>query len=126
MIRRPPRSTRTDTLFPYTTLFRSRFDENRTDQGSRGMSARIIDGKLLSDTIKAEVGERVKALKTRGIVPGLAGVLVGEDPASQLYVRNNADACETAGLHSQVIRLADDIREAQLLDRGRALNPTAT
>src|SRR3546814_5566683 len=82
------------------------------DQGSRGMSARIIDGKLLSDTIKAEVGERVKALKTRGIVPGLAVVLVGEDPASQVYVRNKAAACEKAGLHSQVIRLAADIAKS--------------
>ncbi|HEY9572340.1 MAG TPA: bifunctional methylenetetrahydrofolate dehydrogenase/methenyltetrahydrofolate cyclohydrolase FolD [Pusillimonas sp.] len=86
------------------------------------MSARIIDGKLLSDTIKAEVGERVKALKTRGIVPGLAVVLVGEDPASQVYVRNKAAACEKAGLHSQVIRLAADISEEQLLDMVRDLN----
>src|SRR3546814_10503294 len=56
------------------------------------------------------------------MVPGLAVVLVGEDPASQVYVRNKAAACEKAGLHSQVIRLAADISEEQLLDMVRDLN----
>ncbi len=52
------------------------------------MTARIIDGKALSDTVRAEVAERVKALSAQNIQPGLAVVLVGEDPASQVYVRN--------------------------------------
>ncbi|NYT86090.1 bifunctional methylenetetrahydrofolate dehydrogenase/methenyltetrahydrofolate cyclohydrolase FolD [Pollutimonas harenae] len=86
------------------------------------MTARILDGKLLSDSVKAEVATRVEALKTRGITPGLAVVLVGSDPASQVYVRNKAAACEKAGLHSRVIRLDGDITEEALLDVVRELN----
>ena len=86
------------------------------------MSARLIDGKALSDTVKAEVAQRVLALKERGLVPGLAVVLVGADPASQVYVRNKAAACEKAGLHSRVIRLEADITEQALLDVVDQLN----
>jgi len=86
------------------------------------MTARIIDGKALSDDIKSQVAQRVQQLKSRGIVPGLAVVLVGEDPASQVYVRNKAAACEKAGLHSQVVRLAADTTEQQLLDVVHKLN----
>src|SRR5690554_2855274 len=86
------------------------------------MSARIIDGKALSDSVRAEVAERVKALAAQGIQPGLAVVLVGEDPASQVYVRNKAAACEKAGLHSRVIRMGQDTTEAELLDMVRQLN----
>ncbi|MGP1613807.1 MAG: bifunctional 5,10-methylenetetrahydrofolate dehydrogenase/5,10-methenyltetrahydrofolate cyclohydrolase, partial [Pollutimonas bauzanensis] len=86
------------------------------------MTARLIDGKALADTVKAEVAQRVLALKDRGVVPGLAVVLVGEDPASQVYVRNKAAACEKAGLHSRVLRLAADISEQRLLDVVRQLN----
>lgn len=86
------------------------------------MTARIIDGKALSDAVKAEVAQRVVQLKQRGITPGLAVVLVGEDPASQVYVRNKAAACEKAGLHSQVIRLNADISEQELLDVVCGLN----
>ena len=90
------------------------------------MSARLIDGKALSDTIKAEVAQRVESLKSQGIVPGLAVVLVGEDPASQVYVRNKAAACEKAGLHSKVIRLPSDISEDALLDVVHELNGDPT
>lgn len=86
------------------------------------MSARIIDGKALSDSVKADVAQRVHTLKAKGITPGLAVVLVGEDPASQVYVRNKAAACEKAGLHSQVIRLDAGITEEALLDVVRKLN----
>ncbi|MBB5214110.1 bifunctional methylenetetrahydrofolate dehydrogenase/methenyltetrahydrofolate cyclohydrolase FolD [Parapusillimonas granuli] len=86
------------------------------------MTARLIDGKALSDQIKADVAERVRALKQRGVTPGLAVVLVGDDPASHVYVRNKAAACEKAGLYSQVIRLPADIPEDQLLDIVRGLN----
>lgn len=86
------------------------------------MTARIIDGKALSDTIKVDVAQRVQALRQRGIVPGLAVVLVGEDPASQVYVRNKAAACEKAGLHSQVIRLDADVTQQRLLDVVQQLN----
>jgi methylenetetrahydrofolate dehydrogenase (NADP+) / methenyltetrahydrofolate cyclohydrolase len=86
------------------------------------MTARIIDGKALSDVIKAEVAQRAEVLKSRGIVPGLAVVLVGENPASQVYVRNKAAACEKAGLHSKVIRLAAGVTQARLLDVVEELN----
>src|SRR5690554_5809077 len=86
------------------------------------MSARIIDGKALSDSVRAEVAERVKALAAQGIQPGLAVVLVGEDPASQVYVRNKAAACEKAGIHSRVIRMGQDSTEAELLDIIQQLN----
>lgn len=79
------------------------------------MSARIIDGKQLSDTIKAHVATEVEALKAHGITPGLSVVLVGDDPASHVYVRNKAAACEKAGMVSRVIRLSDDTTEADLL-----------
>lgn len=86
------------------------------------MSAKLIDGKALSDSVKAEVAERVLALKEQGVVPGLAVVLVGSDPASQVYVRNKAAACEKAGLHSRVIKLAADVTEQELLATVQALN----
>ncbi|WJJ93688.1 bifunctional methylenetetrahydrofolate dehydrogenase/methenyltetrahydrofolate cyclohydrolase FolD [Neopusillimonas aromaticivorans] len=86
------------------------------------MTARIIDGKALSDTIKHDVALRVTELKSKGVTPGLAVVLVGEDPASTVYVRNKAAACEKAGLHSEVIRLPADITETALLDVVKGLN----
>ena len=86
------------------------------------MTARIIDGKALSDTIKQEVAQRVVSLKSQDVTPGLAVVLVGEDPASTVYVRNKAAACEKAGLHSEVIRLPADITETALLDVVKGLN----
>lgn len=86
------------------------------------MSARIIDGKKLSDNIKEQVAQDVAALKATGITPGLAVVLVGEDPASHVYVRNKAAACEKAGMYSRVIRLAIDTTEAELLDLIHDLN----
>jgi methylenetetrahydrofolate dehydrogenase (NADP+)/methenyltetrahydrofolate cyclohydrolase len=86
------------------------------------MTARLIDGKALADKIKTEASERVQALKAQGVTPGLAVVLVGEDAASQVYVRNKAAACEKAGLYSQIIRLPADIPEMQLLDIIKDLN----
>ena len=86
------------------------------------MTARIIDGKALSETVRNEVAERVKALRAQNIQPGLAVVLVGEDPASQVYVRNKAAACEKAGLHSRVIRMGQDSTESELLDIVQQLN----
>ncbi|TCT00627.1 bifunctional methylenetetrahydrofolate dehydrogenase/methenyltetrahydrofolate cyclohydrolase FolD [Paralcaligenes ureilyticus] len=90
------------------------------------MNARIIDGKAISAAIKTEVAQRVHTLARQGITPGLAVVLVGEDPASQVYVRNKAAACEKAGLHSKVIRLASDTSEEALLDVVRELNNDAS
>jgi len=84
--------------------------------------ARIIDGTALSQRIRGEVAERVAALVAKGTRPGLAVVLVGEDPASQVYVRNKVAACEKAGLHSIKEQYPADMTEAELLSRIDALN----
>ncbi len=86
------------------------------------MTARIIDGAALSQRIREEVAQRVTALAAKGVRPGLAVVLVGEDPASQVYVRNKVAACEKAGLHSVKEQYPADLSEAELLARIDALN----
>ncbi len=85
-------------------------------------SAHIISGSALAQTVRAEVAERTQALQTKGIQPGLTVVLVGEDPASQVYVRNKAIACEKAGIKSDVIRLSADTTQDQLLNLIQQLN----
>lgn len=79
------------------------------------MSARILDGAVLADQIRREVGLEAAALTAKGIKPGLAVVLVGEDPASQLYVRSKGKACADAGMHSETIRLPATTSESELL-----------
>jgi methylenetetrahydrofolate dehydrogenase (NADP+)/methenyltetrahydrofolate cyclohydrolase len=79
------------------------------------MSARILDGTAIADQIRREVGLEAASLAARGIKPGLAVVLVGDDPASQLYVRSKGRACEEAGMHSETIRLPASASEAELL-----------
>lgn len=64
------------------------------------MSAQLIDGKVVAKAVKEEVRSRVEELKARGIRPGLATVLVGDDPASHVYVRNKQRTCEELGMHS--------------------------
>ena len=86
------------------------------------MTAQIIDGNALSKQLRAEVTQRVAALRGRGITPGLAVVLVGENPASQVYVRNKVKACEDSGLHSVLERHPVTLSEADLLARVDALN----
>lgn len=89
-------------------------------------SARLIDGKALAQRVRSEVAERVLKLKEQGITPGLTVVLVGEDPASQVYVRNKALACEQAGMNSDVIRLARTTTQAELLALIEQLNQDNT
>lgn len=86
------------------------------------MAARVIDGKALSAKVRGEIAERVRRLGSRGVTPGLAVVLVGENPASQIYVRNKAAACESAGMLSRVIPMGDDTAEDELLDVIASLN----
>jgi methylenetetrahydrofolate dehydrogenase (NADP+)/methenyltetrahydrofolate cyclohydrolase len=86
------------------------------------MSAQLIDGNALSRQLRHEVTERVMALKARGVTPGLAVVLVGDNPASQVYVRNKVKACEDTGMHSILERYTADLSEAELLKRVDALN----
>ncbi len=82
-------------------------------------SARRIDGRALSEQVRNEVAQGVQNLD---ITPGLAVVIVGDDPASHIYVRNKAKACEQVGMHSQVIRLPADISQDELLSQIQALN----
>lgn len=79
------------------------------------MTARILDGKVLARQIRDEVTAEAQELIARGVQPGLAVVLVGEDPASQVYVRSKGKACEEAGMHSETIRLPASTSEAELL-----------
>lgn len=85
-------------------------------------SARLIDGKALAQRVRSEVAERVLKLKTHGITPGLTVVIVGDDPASHVYVRNKALACEQAGMNSNVIRLDATTTQAELLELISQLN----
>jgi methylenetetrahydrofolate dehydrogenase (NADP+)/methenyltetrahydrofolate cyclohydrolase len=86
------------------------------------MTAQRIDGNALSQTLRADVTKRATALKVRGITPGLAVILVGENPASQVYVRNKVKACEDCGLHSILEKHPASLTEAALLNRIDALN----
>ena len=90
------------------------------------MTAQLIDGNALSRQLRADVSARVTALKARGITPGLAVILVGDNPASQVYVRNKVKACEDTGMHSVLERWPATLSEAELLARVDALNHDAS
>jgi len=86
------------------------------------MTAQLIDGTALSKQIRAEVAKRAAALTAQGVKPGLAVVLVGDDPASAVYVRNKVKACEDNGLHSVLEKYDTLLSQAELLARIDALN----
>ena len=86
------------------------------------MTAQIIDGKALSAQLRTEVAQRAAALTAKGTKPGLAVVLVGDNQASQVYVRNKVKACEDAGFHSVLEKYDASMTEAELLARVDALN----
>ena len=86
------------------------------------MTAQLIDGNALSKQVRAEVAQRAAALPARGHKPGLAVILVGENPASAVYVRNKVKACADAGFHSVLEKYDADLTEAALLARIAALN----
>jgi len=86
------------------------------------MTAQLIDGNALSKQLRAQVAADTAALKAKGLTPGLAVVLVGDNPASQVYVRNKVKACEDAGLHSVLEKYEATMSEADLLARVEALN----
>lgn len=79
------------------------------------VGAKLIDGKEAAAKLKERLAEEVRAMAERGVVPGLAVVLVGDDPASQVYVRNKARECEKIGIRSEVIRLPESTRQDELL-----------
>lgn len=85
----------------------------------------IIDGKAMAPEIEAEVRSRVQMLAAKGIVPGLAALLVGANPASQMYVRLKHSACARVGIRSENVALPEDIGEEQLLAKIEELNRRA-
>ena len=86
------------------------------------MSAQLLDGKVMSEALRGEIAVRVAALKEKGVHPGLAVILVGEDPASQIYVRNKGIGCEQVGIHSVTIRMPEETTQEELESQIRALN----
>ncbi len=86
------------------------------------METVIIDGKEVAKAVRGELKGKIEALKTAGVTPGLAAVLVGDDPASQTYVSSKAKACEKLGLYSEVIRRPATIAQEELLEIVRGLN----
>src|SRR5207248_752233 len=92
----------------------------------RPMPAQLIDGNALASKIRAEVAERARALAARGHKPGLAVILVGDDPASQVYVKHKVADCEASGVRSVLERYDASLPEAELLARIDALNADPT
>ncbi len=90
------------------------------------MAATLIDGKTIAREIREGLKARCAALAARGVTPGLAVVLVGEDAASQIYVRNKERACKATGIRSVAVRLPADTTQEALEDKIRALNDDAT
>ncbi len=90
------------------------------------MTAQVIDGTALARDIRADVARRAQALAQRGAKPGLAVILVGDDAASQVYVRNKVKACVEAGLHSVFEKFVATLSQSELLARIEALNADPT
>jgi methylenetetrahydrofolate dehydrogenase (NADP+) / methenyltetrahydrofolate cyclohydrolase len=86
------------------------------------MTAKLIDGKAISEFFRNEYKIRVARLLDRGVIPGLAVVIVGDDAASQVYVRNKAKACESIGMHSEIHALPASTSQADLLIAVEKLN----
>ena len=86
------------------------------------MTAQRIDGIALSQQLRTDVASRTAVLKSKGITPGLAVVLVGDNSASQVYVRNKVKACQDSGLHSVLEKYPETLTESELLTRVHALN----
>jgi methylenetetrahydrofolate dehydrogenase (NADP+) / methenyltetrahydrofolate cyclohydrolase len=88
----------------------------------RAVTARILDGRAVSAAIRSEVSERVRALSEKGVTPGLAAVLVGDDQASRIYVGAKHKACADVGIRSEQVDLPTYVTEAELLATIRRLN----
>ena len=78
------------------------------------MSAVVLDGKQMSASLRAEIAGRVQSLKEKGVTPGLAVILVGNDPASEIYVRNKGNGCREVGMYSETVTLPGDTDQAVL------------
>lgn len=86
------------------------------------MSAQIIRGKEVAQTLREEIKNKVSSIKQKGITPGLAVILVGDDPASQVYVKKKAEACQECGIKSEVYKLPETTQEEELLSLIQELN----
>ena len=89
------------------------------------MAAQLLDGKTMSNELREKLALRVENLKARGVTPGLAVILVGEDPASQIYVKNKGLGCAQVGMHSVTIRLPDTTTQQELETQIDQLNDDA-
>lgn len=78
------------------------------------MAAQILDGKAMSTSLRAEIAERVVRLKEQGVTPGLAVILVGNDPASEIYVRNKGNGCAETGMYSRTLNMPEETTQEQL------------
>jgi len=90
------------------------------------MVAKVIDGIGIARKVRVGIAARAEALRAKGILPALTVILVGDDPASAIYVRNKVRACREVGIRSEVVRLPANVSEGELLDRIRALNEMRT
>ena len=86
------------------------------------MTARIIDGNALAASVRGELAERVTNLKAQGVTPGLVVMVVGDNPASAVYVRNKVAACEKAGMYSLKLEFAGDTPQSVVMDKLAELN----
>ncbi|MBO5007042.1 MAG: bifunctional methylenetetrahydrofolate dehydrogenase/methenyltetrahydrofolate cyclohydrolase, partial [Clostridia bacterium] len=84
--------------------------------------AQIIDGKKISAQIREEIAAEVAQMKAEGTVPGLAVIIVGENPASKVYVRNKGKGCAEVGMYSEIIEMAEETTQAELLAKIDELN----
>ena len=84
--------------------------------------ANIIDGKKIAAEVRSEIAAECEALKAKGVTPGLAVIIVGEDPASKVYVKNKKKGCEEVGFHSEVYELPENTTEEELLELVHKLN----
>ena len=86
------------------------------------MTAKIIDGNAVAKRVRSQWQKRVDALKAKGVIPGLAVIIVGDNPASKVYVRNKVRACTDVGLHSETHELPANATQAEVVRRIRELN----
>ena len=86
------------------------------------MSANILSGKTMSEELRAEIASRVSSLKEKGVTPGLAVILVGNDPASEIYVRNKGNGCTEVGMYSRTINMPAETTQEELESAIDALN----
>lgn len=90
------------------------------------MAAQLLDGKSMSIELRQKLALRVESLKARGVTPGLAVILVGDDPASQIYVKNKGLGCAQVGMHSVTIRLPETTTQQELEAQIEQLNADAS